>query len=147
MWKKQRGMKTLYIPDPDAMDYRQGVNTGLRSNRTTPAASRMRQGLQTTTGYKAKPSRELPSDTSLPDELNYFYARLKASNTEACMRAQAVLDDCVITLAVANVRPLNRSAFTRPQGHTDYQNVYSKHALTNWQVSSLTFSTCPWLSL
>jgi hypothetical protein len=43
---------------------------------------------------------ELPSDTSLPDELNYFYARFDASNTETCMRASAVPDDCVITLSV-----------------------------------------------
>jgi hypothetical protein len=44
--------------------------------------------------YKGKRSRELPSETSLPDELNPFYARFEASNTEACMRASAVLDDC-----------------------------------------------------
>jgi hypothetical protein len=45
----------------------------------------------------------LPSDTSLPDELNYFYAHYESSNTEACMRASAVPDDCVITLSVADV--------------------------------------------
>ena len=43
----------------------------------------------------------MPSDD--PDELNAFYARFEASNTEACTRAPAVLDDCVITLSVANV--------------------------------------------
>jgi hypothetical protein len=59
--------------------------------------------LQTITDYKGKRSHELPSDTSLPDELNYIYARFEASNTEACMRASAVLDDCVITLSVADV--------------------------------------------
>ena len=26
---------------------------------------------------------------------------------------------------------------------TDYQDIYYEHAWTNWQVSSLTFSTCP----
>jgi hypothetical protein len=26
---------------------------------------------------------------------------------------------------------------------TDYQDLYTDHALTNWQVSSLTFSTSP----
>ena len=40
---------------------------------------------------------------SLPDELNYFYARFEANNTEICMRAPAVLEDCVITLSAANV--------------------------------------------
>ena len=50
--------------------------------------------------YKGKPRRELPSDTSLPDELNAFYACFEASNTESCTRAPAVLDDCWITLSV-----------------------------------------------
>ena len=59
--------------------------------------------MQTITDYKGKHSRELPSDTSLPDELNHFYARFEASNTEACMRASAVPDDCVITLSVTDV--------------------------------------------
>ena len=63
----------------------------------------MWQGLQTITDYKGKQSRELPSDTSLPDELSHFYARFEASNTEACMRAAAVPDDCVSTLSVADV--------------------------------------------
>jgi hypothetical protein len=63
----------------------------------------MWQGLQTITDYKGKHSRELPSDTSLPDELIYFYACFEASNTEACMRASAVLDDFVINLSLAHV--------------------------------------------
>ena len=52
---------------------------------------------------KGKHRRELPSDTNLSDELNNFYAHFEASNTEACMRASAVPDDCVITLAIADV--------------------------------------------
>ena len=40
---------------------------------------------------------------SLPGELNDFYASFVASKTEACMRAPAVPDDCVITLSIANV--------------------------------------------
>uniref|UniRef100_A0A673ZE27 Reverse transcriptase domain-containing protein n=1 Tax=Salmo trutta TaxID=8032 RepID=A0A673ZE27_SALTR len=70
---------------------------------TSSDARRMWQGLQTITDYKGKHSRELPSDTSLPDELNHFYTRFEASNTEACMRASAVLDDCGITLSVVDV--------------------------------------------
>ena len=93
----------------------------------------MWQGLQTITDYKGKHRRELPSDTSLPDELNYFYAHFEANNTETCMRAPAVLDNYVITL----------STFTRPQGQKDYQDVYCEHALPNCQVSSLIFSTSP----
>jgi hypothetical protein len=65
-------------------------------------ARRMWQGLKTTTDYRGKPRRKQPSDASLPDELNAFYARFEASNTEACTRSPAVLDDCVITLSVAN---------------------------------------------
>ena len=55
------------------------------------------------TDYKGKPSCKLPSDASLPDELNAFYACFEAINTEPCMRAAAVPDDCVISLSVANV--------------------------------------------
>ena len=40
---------------------------------------------------------------SLPDELNSFYACFEASNTEACMRAPAVLDDSVDTRSIADV--------------------------------------------
>ena len=53
----------------------------------------MWQGLQTITNYKGKHSREQPSDMSLPDELNYFYARFEANNTETCMKAPAVPED------------------------------------------------------
>ena len=63
----------------------------------------MWQCLQTITDYKEKHSRKLPSDTSLLDKLNYLYARFEASNTETCMRASAVPDDCVTTLSVADV--------------------------------------------
>ena len=69
----------------------------IESYYTGSDARLMWQGLQTITDYKGKLSSELPSDTSLPDELNHFYARFEASNTEACMTASAVPDDCVIT--------------------------------------------------
>ena len=103
----------------------------------------MWQGLQTITDYKGKHSRELPSDTSLPDELKHFYARFEANNTEACTRASAVLDDCVITLCVADVS----KTFKQVRGQMDYLDVCFEHALTNWQVFSLTFSTCHRLSV
>ena len=69
--------------------------TKIKSHYTGSNARWMWQSLQTTKGstaYKGKHSRELPSDTSLPDELNYFYACFKANNTETCMRATAVID-------------------------------------------------------
>jgi hypothetical protein len=63
----------------------------------------MWQSLQTITDYKGKHSQELPSDTSLPDELNYFDDRFEANNTETCMGAPSVPGDCVITLSAADV--------------------------------------------
>ena len=39
----------------------------------------------------------------LPDELNHFYARFEANNTETCIRAPAVSEACVITLCAADV--------------------------------------------
>ena len=59
--------------------------------------------MKTITDYKGKPRHELPSDASLPDELNAFYARFNASNTEACTRAPAILDELLLTISVANV--------------------------------------------
>jgi hypothetical protein len=60
------------------------------------------------------------------------------------MRASAVPDEWVITLSTADVSKI----FKQVNIHkTNYQDVYSEHALTNWQVSSLTFSTSPCLSL
>ena len=80
----------------------------------------MWQGLQTITDYKGKNSRELQSDTSLPDELNYFYAHLEANNTENCMRAPAVPEDCVIMLSAADVsktfKHVNIHKATGPDG-------------------------------
>ena len=64
--------------------------------------------MQTITDHKGRQSPELPSDTSLPDELNYFNARFGAKNTESGMRAPAVLEDCVITLSAANVSKIFR---------------------------------------
>ena len=59
--------------------------------------------MQTIIDYKGKHSRELPSDTSLPDKLYYIYARFEASNTETCMKESAVPGDCVIMLFVDDV--------------------------------------------
>jgi hypothetical protein len=76
--------------------------TKIESYYTGSDARRMWQGQQTTTGYKGKHRRKLPSDTNLP-ELNYFKARFKGSNTEASMSTSAVLDNCEITLSIADV--------------------------------------------
>jgi hypothetical protein len=70
--------------------------TKIESLYTGSDARQMWQGMQTITDYKRK-----HSDTSIPDELNNLYARFKESNTEACMSASAVPDDCVITISVA----------------------------------------------
>jgi hypothetical protein len=91
--------------------------TKIESYYTGSDARRMWQQLQTITDYKGKHSHELPSDTSLPDELNYFYACFEASNAEACMRASAVPDGCVIMLSVADVsKQVNIHKTTGPDG-------------------------------
>ena len=46
--------------------------TKIESYYTGSDTHQMWQGWQTITDYKGKNSRELPSDTSIPDELNYF---------------------------------------------------------------------------
>jgi hypothetical protein len=84
---------------PPTKHHMQSVNTELRSNRTTPAPTpvgcrRACKCLQTTKGSTAK---NCPV-TSLPVELNYFYAHVEESNTETCMRASAVPYDCDYTL-------------------------------------------------
>jgi hypothetical protein len=59
------------------------------------------------------------SDTSLLDELNYFYAGFEANNTETGMRAPAVPEDCVITLSAAvskTCRDVNIHKATGPDG-------------------------------
>ena len=66
----------------------------IESYYTSCDAHRMLQCLQTITDYKGKPSRELPSNARLPNKLNTFYARFKASNTKPCM---------MITFSVADV--------------------------------------------
>ena len=59
---------------------------------------------------------------TVPDEVNYFHARFEASNTEACMRASAVLDDCVISLSVSDVS----KTFKQVNSHkaTDIFNLF-----------------------
>ena len=64
------------------------------------------------------------------------------------MRALAVLDDYVITLSTADVsKTFKQVNIYKAAGQTDYQDVYSEHALTNWHVLSLKCSTSPCLSL
>jgi hypothetical protein len=94
--------------------------TKIESCYTGSNARLMWQGLQASTDYKGKHSRELPSDTSLPDELNNFYAHFEASNTETCTRESAVPDDCVTTLSAADVsktfKQVNMHKATGPDG-------------------------------
>jgi hypothetical protein len=60
------------------------------------------------------------------------------------MRASAAPDDCVIVLSVADVsKTFNEVNIQKAMGLMGYQAVHSEHAQTNWQVSSLTFSTSP----
>ena len=82
------------------MNNQTGKASKIESYFTDSDARWLWQVLKTITDYKGKPMCNLHSNASLPDELNAFYARVEASNTEACMRAPAFPDDCVITLSV-----------------------------------------------
>jgi hypothetical protein len=100
----------------------------------------MWQGFKTIMDYIGKHSRELPSDTSLLDELHYFYSFFEASNTEACMRASAVSDDCVIMLSVADVSKTFKQVKIHKAAGLD---GLPGCVLQTCTVSSLIFSTCP----
>ena len=83
----------------DEPSNRQSIKTGLRSNLTTPALIPVGCGracnlLQTKKGSTAE---------SYPVTQANYYARIEANNTETCMRAPSVLEDCVITLSAADV--------------------------------------------
>jgi hypothetical protein len=120
---------------------RQSINTGLKFNLTTLALTE----LATVLDYKGKPSYELPSEASLPDERNTFYARFEAGNTEPCMRAPVVPDNCVITLAVANVsktfKQINIHKAAGWISRTHVQNM--RRSCADQLVSSLTFLISP----
>ena len=94
----------------------------------------MWQGLQTITDYNGKHSRELHSDTSLPDELNYFYARFKANNTETCMRAPAVPEDCVNQAFMVELLERQTIKQAERQNRTKIESYYTgSDAHRMWQ--------------
>ena len=95
--------KSRYALRPTIKQAKRQYRAKIESYYTGFEARRMWQGFQTITHNKGKHSRELPSDTSLPDKLNHIYTRFEAGNTEACIRASAIPDDCVIKLSIANV--------------------------------------------
>ena len=61
----------------------------------------------------------------------------RASNTEACMRASAVLNNCVITLYTVDVSKTFKHVNIPKAAGPDR---LPGRVLTNWQVSSLTLS-------
>ena len=63
----------------------------------------MWKGVQSIMDYKRRPSRDLPNDASLPDELNAFYARFDNNNTILCVKASTDPEDWVVSLSEANV--------------------------------------------
>ena len=56
--------------------------------------------------------------------------RFEANNTETCMRAPAVPEDCVITLSAADVSKIFRQVNIHKAAGSD-KNVYCEHGLTN----------------
>ena len=71
---------------------------------------------------------------TLPDELNAFYIRFEASNTEACMRAPAFLDDCVITVSVTDVSKTFKQVNIHKAAGPDRLPGCILRSQTNWQV-------------
>jgi gmma-aminobutyric acid receptor subunit gamma/cGMP-dependent protein kinase 2 len=98
----------------------------------------MWQGLQTITDYTGKPSHKLSSESSLPDELNAFFARFEESNDEPYVRAPAIPDDCVITLSVADVSKTFKQVNIHMAGRAiRITRTRSQHTLNSWQVSDI----------
>jgi hypothetical protein len=64
----------------------------------------MWEGLQTITDNKGTSSSVMATETSLPDELNIFYACFEADNTEPSQKFLAAPDDQVLSLSEADMR-------------------------------------------
>ena len=63
----------------------------------------MCQELQTITDYKGKSSCVVPTEASLPEKLNTFYARFEKDNTEPFRRTLAAPVEQVLSLAEADL--------------------------------------------
>ena len=61
------------------------------------------QWLKSNMDYKVRPSRDLPNDAFLPDELNAFYTCFDKNNTELCTRTPTIAEDWVISLSEADM--------------------------------------------
>ena len=64
--------KSRYALRPTIKQAKRQYRTKVESYYTGSDTRWIWQGLQTITDYKGKQGRKLPSDTSLPDELNCF---------------------------------------------------------------------------
>ncbi|XP_070993089.1 uncharacterized protein [Oncorhynchus clarkii lewisi] len=127
----------LFSVAPPLLEARVGGTAGALFSVDPPLPEA--RGLKTITYYKGKPNRELLSDLSLQDELNAFYARFEASSTEPCMRAPAVLNECVITLSIADVN--YRPAFNTivpSKFITKLRSLGLNTSLFNWILDFLT---------
>jgi hypothetical protein len=93
-------VKVCCFPNPlqPPQSHQTDKRTIWESYYTGSDTRRMWQGLQSISDYKGRPSRDLPNDASLPDELNAFYARFDKNNTKLCKRAPAISLDWVISL-------------------------------------------------
>ena len=132
----------------DEPSNRHSVNSGLRSNRTTPAltfigCSRACKLLQTTKGSTAE---SCPVTRAYQTSQITSMLAIEASNTETCMRASTVPDDCVITLSAVDVsKTFKQVNIHKAAGPDGLPGCVLRACADNWQVSSLTFSTSPCL--
>jgi hypothetical protein len=95
--------------------------------------------------WQGSTAKSCPVKQAFPDELNYFYARFEANNTETCMRAPAVPEDCVIMLPPANVSKTFRQVNIHKAAGPDGLPGRVLRACADQLASSLTFSAslCP----
>ena len=77
-------------------------NIGIMCNDITKASTPGACG-RSITEYKGRPSLDLPKNTSLPDELNAFYACFDNNNIVQGVRVATDPEDWVISLTEADV--------------------------------------------
>jgi hypothetical protein len=99
------------------------------------------QGLQSITGYKGKPSLDLPKNASLPDELNAFYACFDNNNIVQGVRVVTDPEDWVISLTEADVSKVFNQVNIRPNRSIDLPQQWSGSRASSSCVQITKWST------
>ncbi len=92
----------------------------------------MWQGINNITGFKGNKPATVNIATSLPDELNTFYARFEADNTAHTENAPVAAAESPLSLSVVDVtQSFKRVNIRKAVGPDGIPAVCSKHALFN----------------